>query len=110
MRVCKTRILSVKLNVCIWVSMSELKREDRFSLTYMCMCVYACVLVYMSLSAYSSNCCVYRQVIKYFKYIAGQIKFKCADVGESIRFTEITYLFWNLTIFISVTNFSQVNF
>ena len=45
--VCKTRMLSVKLNVCILVSMSELKRKDRLVHTYMCMCVYACVLVYI---------------------------------------------------------------
>ena len=38
MRVCKTRMFSVKLNVCICVSMSELK-EDRLVLTYKCMCM-----------------------------------------------------------------------
>ena len=37
MRVCKTPMFSVKLNVCICVSMSELKGEDRLELTYKCM-------------------------------------------------------------------------
>ena len=40
MCVCKTQIFSVKLNVCIGVSMSELKREDRLVLTYKFMCMY----------------------------------------------------------------------
>ena len=38
--VCKTRIFSVKLNACRCVSMSKLKGEDRFVLTYKCMCLY----------------------------------------------------------------------
>ena len=37
--VCKTRILSVKLNACICVNMSELKREDRLVFTYVCVCL-----------------------------------------------------------------------
>ena len=40
--VCKTPMFSVKLNVCICVSMSELK-EDRLVLTYKCMRMYMCV-------------------------------------------------------------------
>ena len=45
--VCKTRMFSVKLNVCICVSMSELKREDRLVLTYKCMCMYMRVSWYV---------------------------------------------------------------
>ena len=37
--ICKTRILSVKLSVCICVCMSELKGEDRLVLTYKCFCM-----------------------------------------------------------------------
>ena len=36
--VCKTRILSTKLSVCM--CMPALKREDRLVLTYICMCIY----------------------------------------------------------------------
>ena len=59
MCVCKTRILSVKLSVCKCVRMSELKREDKLVLTYMFMCVYACVMACMSFSANSPNRRVY---------------------------------------------------
>ena len=41
--ICKTRMFSVKLNVGICVSMSELKREDRLGLMYKCICAYICV-------------------------------------------------------------------
>ena len=47
MCVIKARILSVKLSVCICVSMPELKREDRLVLTYKCMCVYMRVFWYV---------------------------------------------------------------
>ena len=43
MCVCKTRILSVELSVC----MSELKREDTLVFTYMCMFVYMRVSWYV---------------------------------------------------------------
>ena len=43
----KTLIFSVKFNMCICVNMSEQKREDRFVLTYKCMCVYMCVSWYV---------------------------------------------------------------
>ena len=45
---CKTQTLSVKLNMCICVSMPELKRKNRLVLTYMCMWAYMCVSLYVS--------------------------------------------------------------
>ena len=44
MCVCKMRMFSVKLNVCICVSMSELK-EHRLILTHKCICMYVCMYV-----------------------------------------------------------------
>ena len=55
----KTRNMSVKLSVCIWVCFAELKREDKLYLQHVYVYVYACVLVRMSFSANSPNRRVY---------------------------------------------------
>ena len=58
----KTLMFSVKLNVCICVTMSDLKGVIGLYL-HLHVYVYACVLVCMSFSASSSNRCVYSRII-----------------------------------------------
>ena len=69
----KTRILSVQLSVCICVCMSELKREDRLLLTYMCMCKY------MRMSWYVW---VFRPTLLTVVYISGSfgVNLSCRNV------------------------------
>ena len=84
--VCKRRMFSVKLNMCICVSVSETKGEDRLVLTYNCMCMYMCVSWYVWVFDPSHNYSVYKRIICRHVPV-------CRSVYHSLWIEKLRYLY-----------------